>query len=191
MNDEAARRRAERGARAASHVEAQRRRDEQESAQAQVLVDRFVERATQAGVPTEELTARPWSGRGRYRTGVQGWYVRRDHSIGVSALGAALGHQVSSKVIAGLTALGIQPPSEGESRSIPDMSSLPAPVRQVFEHAFGEGTAHIFLIAAPVAAVALISVLFIKEVPLRVTLDRDDAPGPRVEEQPEQAPVTT
>ena len=87
MNDEAARRRAERGARAASHVEAQRRRDEQESAQAQVLVDRFVERATQAGVPTEELTARPWSGRGRYRTGVLGWYVRRDHSIGVGVDG--------------------------------------------------------------------------------------------------------
>jgi hypothetical protein len=83
MSDEAARRRAERGARAASHVEAQRRRDQQESAQAQVLVDRFVERATQAGVPTEELTARPWSGGGRYRTGVVGWYVRRDHSIGV------------------------------------------------------------------------------------------------------------
>jgi hypothetical protein len=83
MSDEAARRRAERGARAASHVEAQRRRDEQESAQAQLLVDRFVERATEAGLPTEELTARPWSGGGRYRTGVVGWYVRRDHSIGV------------------------------------------------------------------------------------------------------------
>jgi hypothetical protein len=83
MNDEAARRRAERAARAASHVEAQQRRDQQESAQAQVLVDRFVERATQAGIPTEELTARPWSGGGRYRTGVVGWYVRRDHSIGV------------------------------------------------------------------------------------------------------------
>jgi hypothetical protein len=87
MNDEAARRRAERGARAASHVEAQRRRDEQESAQAQLLVNRFVERATQRGVPTEELTARPWSGGGRYRTGVVGWYVRRDHSIGVGADG--------------------------------------------------------------------------------------------------------
>ena len=83
MSDDAAQRRAERAERAASHVEAQRRRDEQESAQAQVLVDRFVERATDAGLATEELTARPWSGRGRYRTGVRGWYVRRDHSIGV------------------------------------------------------------------------------------------------------------
>jgi hypothetical protein len=87
VTDETARRRAARAERAASHVEAQRRRDEQESVRAQVLVDRFVERATQAGIPTEELTARPWSGRGRYRTGVVGWYVRRDHSIGVGVDG--------------------------------------------------------------------------------------------------------
>jgi hypothetical protein len=113
-------------------------------------------------------------------------------SIGVSALGAALGHQVSSRVVAGLSQLGIAPGSEGESRSVPDLSTLPAPVRAVFQHAFGEGTAHIFLIAAPVAAVALVSVLFIKEVPLRRTLDRVGEPGPaRVEEQPEQAPVTS
>ena len=85
--EEAARRRAERAARATSHAEAQQRRDAAESAQAQVLVDRFVERATRAGLPTEQLTARPWSGRGRYRTGIVGWYVRRDHSIGVGVDG--------------------------------------------------------------------------------------------------------
>ena len=87
-DEEAARRRAERADRATSHVEAQRRRDAEESAQAQLLVDRFVERATQAGLTTEELTARPWSGRGRYRTGVVGWYVRRDRSIGVGVDGS-------------------------------------------------------------------------------------------------------
>src|SRR5919206_4728484 len=80
-------RRAERAERARYHVEAARRRREHEAAQAQVLLDRFVERATQAGLPTTELTARPWSGRGRYRTGVVGWYLRRDHSVGVDADG--------------------------------------------------------------------------------------------------------
>lgn len=70
MGEDAAKRRAERAERADYHVEAQRRRSEQESAKAQVLVDRFVAQATQAGLATEELTARPWSGRGRYRTGV-------------------------------------------------------------------------------------------------------------------------
>lgn len=82
--EDAAKRRAERGERAGSHVEAQRRRDEQESAKAQVLIDRFVAEATEAGLPTEELKARPWSGRGLYRTGVVGWYLRRDRSLGVS-----------------------------------------------------------------------------------------------------------
>jgi hypothetical protein len=78
----------ERAADADYHVAAQRRRDERESAKAQVLVDRFVARATEAGLPTEELTARPWSGRGRYRTGVVGWYLRRDRSVGVGTDGS-------------------------------------------------------------------------------------------------------
>ena len=87
MGDDAASRRADRAERAGSHVEAQRRRSEQESVKAQVLVDRFVAQAEQDGLPTEELTARPWSGRTRYRTGVVGWYLRRDHSIGIGADG--------------------------------------------------------------------------------------------------------
>lgn len=80
--------REERAANADYHVEAQRRRDEQEAAKAQVLIDRFVEQAREAGLPTEELTARPWSGRGRYRTGVTGWYLRRDRSVGVGTDGS-------------------------------------------------------------------------------------------------------
>lgn len=83
MGEDPGKDRAERAERADYHVEAQRRRDEQESAKAQVLVDRFVTRAKEAGLPTEELTARPWSGRGRYRTGVVGWYLRPDRSVGV------------------------------------------------------------------------------------------------------------
>jgi hypothetical protein len=87
MGDDAAKRRAERAERADYHVEAQRLRSEQDAAKAQVLVDRFVARATEAGLATEELTARPWTGRGRYRTGVVGWYLRRDRSVGVGVDG--------------------------------------------------------------------------------------------------------
>lgn len=88
MDEEAARRRAERIERADHHREADRRRAEQESAKAQVLVDRFVVQATEAGLATEELTVRPWSGRGRYRTGVVGWYLRGDRSVGVGVDGS-------------------------------------------------------------------------------------------------------
>jgi hypothetical protein len=80
--------RSERAERAEQHSKAQRHRREQESAKAQALVDRFVARAVEARVPTEKLTARPWSGRGRYPTGLVGWYLRNDHSIGVGEDGS-------------------------------------------------------------------------------------------------------
>jgi len=81
------REKAERAERAAYHVDADRKRRERESAKAQVLVDAFVRDATAAGLATTELSARPYSGRGRYRTGLQGWYLRSDLSIGVDVDG--------------------------------------------------------------------------------------------------------
>jgi EmrB/QacA subfamily drug resistance transporter len=101
-------------------------------------------------------------------------------SVGVSALGAALGHQVSTQVMAGLSALGVSS-TGSDSRSIPDLSTLPGPVREVVQQAYGEATGHIFLIAAPVAALALVAVLFIKEKPLRLTVQRDDEMAPDLE----------
>ncbi len=44
-------------------------------------------------------------------------------------------------------------------------------MRAVFEQAFGQSIGEIFLVAMPFAVAALICVLFIKEVPLRTTLD--------------------
>jgi EmrB/QacA subfamily drug resistance transporter len=96
-------------------------------------------------------------------------------SIGVSALGAVLSHQVVDGVTSGLAKLGVDPTAGGgSSNTIPDMSTLPGPVRAVFEHAFGTATGHVFLIAAPCAAIALVAVLFIREVPLRTTIERQD-----------------
>jgi hypothetical protein len=85
--DDAARHRADQAERAAYHVAANRRREAEEAAKAQVMIDAFVERAKQAGLPTEELTARPWSGSGRYKTGVVGWFLRRNGSVGVDTDG--------------------------------------------------------------------------------------------------------
>ena len=70
--------------------------------------------------------------------------------IGVSALGAVLSHQVADKVASGLAAVGIDS-SGTESHSVPDLATLPAPVRAIFEHAFGESFGDIFLIAVPFA----------------------------------------
>ena len=88
-------------------------------------------------------------------------------AIGVSALGAVLSHRVQDLMVQGLVALGIDPSQlGGPGASLPDLSTLPAPVKDVVESAFGSGVAELFLIAAPIALVALAVVLFLKEVPL-------------------------
>ena len=94
-------------------------------------------------------------------------------AVGVSALGTALSHRVAANLAAGLQKLGIEPSGE-QGTSIPDMSALPAPVRTVVEHAFGDATGHIFLLATPFAVLAFVAVLLIREVPLRTTIERED-----------------
>ncbi len=105
-------------------------------------------------------------------------------SIGVSALGALLAHQVSDKVSTGLAAMGITATGH-QSHSIPNLAELPAPVRALYENAFGEGIGEIFLIAMPFAVLALVCVMFIREVPLRTTILHADELAP--ERAPEPA----
>jgi EmrB/QacA subfamily drug resistance transporter len=98
-------------------------------------------------------------------------------AIGVSALGAILGHRVTSLVTEGLAKLGVQPSAEGAGGGIPVVSELPGPIRRVVENAYGDAIGEIFLVAAPFALVAWFAILAMREVPLRRTLDLEDAPG--------------
>jgi EmrB/QacA subfamily drug resistance transporter len=98
-------------------------------------------------------------------------------SIGVAALGAVLTHQVADRVTAALSRLGV-PADTHRNGNIPDVASLEEPFRTIFEHAFGEATGHLFLVALPFAVLALVCVLFIKEVPLRTTILRADEMAP-------------
>jgi EmrB/QacA subfamily drug resistance transporter len=94
-------------------------------------------------------------------------------SIGVSVLGAVLSHRVAASVSSGLAGTGTAGAAHRTSE-IPVLSALPAPVRALYESAFGAATGHLFLIAAPFAMLALVCVLFIREVPLRTTIERVD-----------------
>lgn len=90
-------------------------------------------------------------------------------AMGVSALGALMAHRVTDYVQDGLADLGPKYAAlaQGTSGEIPDMDKIPEPLRTVLESAYGHGIADIFLVAAGVAVVALIFVVFIKEVPLK------------------------
>jgi EmrB/QacA subfamily drug resistance transporter len=97
-------------------------------------------------------------------------------AIGVSALGAMLGHRVTHYMTEGLTAIGVKP-AGSSSGSIPDIATLPAPIRTVVENAYGHGVGDVYLYAAPLALLALLIVLFIKEVPLGRSSGLQRVPG--------------
>lgn len=86
-------------------------------------------------------------------------------ALGVSVLGAILGARITSDITSGLKSLGVDggPLSGG---TLPNVHELPAPIAKVVESAYGAGVAEVFLIAAPIALVTLVAILFIKEVPL-------------------------
>jgi hypothetical protein len=55
---------------------------------AAALIEAFTRRATAAGLATTQLRARSYGGKTRYRTNIEGWYLRRDHSIGIGIDGS-------------------------------------------------------------------------------------------------------
>ncbi|MBO0853925.1 MAG: MFS transporter [Nocardia sp.] len=108
-------------------------------------------------------------------------------AAGVSALGAVMGSRVKDYIMDGLSHLGpAAAKAAGGGGALPNLSTLPAPVRSIVQSGYGHGIADIFLYAAPIALVALILTFFIKEIPLRtsnaapvdptVSAEEDDIP---------------
>jgi len=88
-------------------------------------------------------------------------------AVGVSALGAVLGSRITTLLLRGLTEIGIDPAAlGGGTTALPDLATLPAPVRTVVESAYGEGIADLFLIAVPLGLVSLVAVILLHEIPL-------------------------
>ncbi|WP_329192537.1 MULTISPECIES: MFS transporter [unclassified Streptomyces] len=94
-------------------------------------------------------------------------------AIGVSALGAIMANRITHYAKEGLATLdpkyAAAAGQQSSGGSIPDMNSLPGPLRTVMESAYGHGIADVFLIAAPLALIAFLVTIFIKEVPLRTS----------------------
>ncbi|MGH8922518.1 MAG: MFS transporter, partial [Actinomycetes bacterium] len=99
-------------------------------------------------------------------------------AAGVSALGAVLSAHVATNITNSFSRLGI--PAGGAVQGgggTLDIGSLPVALQPVVRAAFGDATGTVFLFAAVIAVVTFLAVLFMKEVPLRRTLDADSAPA--------------
>ncbi|MEU4570463.1 MDR family MFS transporter [Micromonospora sp. NPDC023956] len=119
--------------------------------------------AAQNDVPAHELGA---------ATSMLTFFRSMGGAIGVSALGAVLANRITSLMTEKLGPLAAGG-SSGGTHEVPDLSTLPGPVRQIVQEVYGTATAELFLIGAPIALLALVAVLFIKEKPLH-TLSGDE-----------------
>jgi MFS family permease len=90
-------------------------------------------------------------------------------AIGVSALGAVLANRVTTL----FTERFPQAAAGGGTAEVPDVKSLPPQIQAIIADVYGQATAELFLVGAPIAALAVVAVLFIKEKPLH-TLSGDE-----------------
>jgi hypothetical protein len=115
----------------AFHADEVERRKRLEGEQAQRLIDRFVREARSRGLPSQPLLAKSYSTGARYRTGLQGWYIRRDKTLGVDVRGGYYVLTVAAGPLARLTGVTLTvdvPPlvvgvgaRDGESRPMADL----------------------------------------------------------------------
>ncbi|MER6167619.1 MDR family MFS transporter [Streptomyces violaceorubidus] len=100
-------------------------------------------------------------------------------AVGVSVLGSVLTTRIGHYARETITQLAPQDQAAAAQASgsgkLPDLAMLPAPVRDWLEGAYGHGIGDVFLYAAPVALLAFLVTLFIKEVPLRASSGLDQA----------------
>jgi hypothetical protein len=118
--------------------------------------------AAQNDVPAHELGV---------ATSVLTFFRSMGGAIGVSALGAVLASRVTSLMTQKLGPLAAGGGSG--TAEVPDLATLPEPVLRIVQEVYGTATANLFVVGAPIALLAVIAVLFIKEKPLS-TLSGDE-----------------
>lgn len=109
--------------------------------------------AAQNAVPAHELGA---------ATSVVSFFRSMGGAIGVSALGAVLANRVAA-------GLGDVSTGGSSGHALPDLSTLPAEAIGVIQRVYGSATGDLFLVVAPIAFLAMLAVMSIKEVPLHTT----------------------
>jgi MFS family permease len=91
-------------------------------------------------------------------------------TIGVSVLGAVLSTHVGDLIMKGLVAIPGAAEAAAQSGAgsvgLADFSQAPPAIRALIRVSYGDATGRIFLISAIVAAVAVVAIVFIREIAL-------------------------
>jgi hypothetical protein len=116
---------------AAEHAATLDRRRAAETAQAREQLARFVDAARERGLRTTPLRARSYNGRSTYRTGLSGWYLKKNGSLGVDTDGRFYVLSATTSLrsrVTGVTVPASDPPlavgvgaRDGESMPLADL----------------------------------------------------------------------
>ncbi|ANG84030.1 multidrug MFS transporter [Microbacterium aurantiacum] len=106
-------------------------------------------------------------------------------TVGVSVMGAALASSATglladrrsdlASAIEGLGAHGPEVAAQLQSGTIPQVSALPESVRVIIEDVYAQAISHSFLLAVPVAVLAVLAIAFLPNVPLNRMTTRERA----------------
>ncbi|MEO5652351.1 MAG: MDR family MFS transporter [Marmoricola sp.] len=110
-------------------------------------------------------------------SGVVAFFRSLGGTVGVAALGAVLANGVASRITLGLTDAGI-PASGATGSGRLDLASLPPAVATIVRTAYADATGRIFLIAAVIALVTLVTVALMPVAELRTTIHKVEEPEP-------------
>ncbi|WNM26624.1 hypothetical protein RN607_10485 [Demequina capsici] len=81
----------------------------EEASRARELLAQFLADARAAGLMPSPLVARGYDGRGGYRTGVEGWYLKKDRSVAVGTDGEFYVLSVQGGLVARLRGATLSP----------------------------------------------------------------------------------
>ncbi len=115
-------------------------------------------------------------------TGAVTFFRSLGGTIGVSVLGAVLATRIHSSITSQLAAAGM-PVGEGTGDSL-NLSAIPQAAQAMVRAAYGDATAHIFLISAGIGVVGIIAALMLPKVVLRTSIDLPEQPPPPAEREP-------
>ncbi|WP_144276200.1 hypothetical protein [Demequina sp. NBRC 110053] len=90
-------------------AEALERKRRAESRQAAQMVRQFADAASAAGITPVRFTAQPYGGGSRLRTNVEGWYLKRDRTVGVGTDGQFYVLSVAPSLMARFTGAQLDP----------------------------------------------------------------------------------
>ncbi|WP_438828075.1 MDR family MFS transporter [Streptomyces tropicalis] len=105
-------------------------------------------------------------------------------SFGVAVMGALFNNRVQDVMAQRAGALGSKVTEQSAQLDAASLAKLPAAAREAYQHAVSAGTHSAFLLGSVVGVLALVTAVFVKEVPLKGA----GPAAPRTEEPADAAP---